>query len=110
MAKPHISIQVELPAGISFTSNLPAPRPTDPFADTVGKTLAERSELEVVQAVQRKLDGEERKPVESKVLKEELLKTGKFASMEDVDKVVRKVFRERILYKAKPGYYKLVAG
>jgi replicative DNA helicase Mcm len=77
---------------------------------TVGKTHSERSQLEVIRGVMKNLEGAEKKPVEAKLLKEELLKTGKFPTTEDIDKAVSRALRDGILYEAKLGFFKLVAG
>ncbi|MDG6911020.1 MAG: minichromosome maintenance protein MCM [Nitrososphaerota archaeon] len=64
----------------------------------VGETKNLRSALEVLKA----LEGPEKKPVERKLFKEELVKA-KFAD-EDAEKMIRTMFREGMVYESKPGY------
>ena len=54
--------------------------------------------MEVLKA----LEGSEKKPVERKAFKEELVKA-KFTD-EDAEKMIRTMFREGMVYESKPGF------
>jgi replicative DNA helicase Mcm len=68
------------------------------FGKPVGETKNLRAAMEVLKA----LEGTEKKPVERRQFKEELLKA-KF-SEEDAEKMIRTMFREGMVYESKPGF------
>ncbi|HYC26391.1 MAG TPA: hypothetical protein VEB67_00020, partial [Nitrososphaerales archaeon] len=62
----------------------------------------ETKNLKAAMEVFKGLEGTEKKPVERRVFKEELIKT-KFTE-EDAEKMIRTMFREGVVYESKPGF------
>jgi len=56
----------------------------------------------------KSLEGTEKKPVERKLFKEELMKA-KFSD-EDAEKMIRTMFREGMVYESKPGFIRRLGG
>jgi replicative DNA helicase Mcm len=56
----------------------------------------------------KSLEGVEKKPVERRVFKEELIKS-KFAD-EDAERVIRTMVREGMVYESKPGFLRRLGG
>jgi len=76
------------------------------FGIQLGRPAAERKNLTAAIEVFKRLEGPDKKPVERKVFKEELVKA-KFSD-EDADKMIRTMFREGLIYESKPGYFRRV--
>ncbi len=72
------------------------------FGIPLGKPAGETKNLRTAMEVFRALEGPDKKPVERRILKEELVKT-KF-SEEEADKMIRTMFREGLVYESKPGF------
>jgi replicative DNA helicase Mcm len=68
------------------------------FGKPAGETKNLRSALEILKG----LEGTEKKPVERKAFKDELVKA-KFSD-EDAEKMIRTMFREGMVYESKPGF------
>ncbi|MDG6913722.1 MAG: ATP-binding protein [Nitrososphaerota archaeon] len=78
-----------------------ATKKTD-FGIQLGKPAGETKNLRSALEVLKRLEGPEKKPVERKLFKEELVKA-KFTD-EDAEKMIRTMFREGMVYESKPGY------
>ncbi len=78
-----------------------ATKKTD-FGIQLGKPAGETKNLRSALEVLKALEGPEKKPVERKLFKDELVKA-KFAD-EDAEKMIRTMFREGMVYESKPGY------
>jgi DNA replicative helicase MCM subunit Mcm2 (Cdc46/Mcm family) len=78
-----------------------ATKKTD-FGIQLGKPMGETKNLRAAMEVFKTLEGAEKKPVERKLFKEELLKS-RF-SEEDAEKMIRTMFREGMVYESKPGF------
>jgi replicative DNA helicase Mcm len=72
------------------------------FGIQLGKPVGETKNLRAAMEVLKALEGSEKKPVERKLFKEELMKA-KF-SEEDAEKMIRTMFREGMVYESKPGF------
>jgi len=68
------------------------------FGKPAGETKNMRAALEIL----KNLEGADKKPVERRQFKEELVKA-KFSD-EDAEKMIRTMFREGIVYESKPGF------
>ena len=78
-----------------------ATKKTD-FGIQLGKPVGETKNLRAAMEVLKSLEGTEKKPVERRVFKEELIKA-KFSD-EDAEKMIRTMFREGMVYESKPGF------
>jgi replicative DNA helicase Mcm len=76
------------------------------FGIQLGRPAGERKNLATALAVFKALEGTEKRPVEKKAFKDELIKS-KF-SEEDAEKMIRTMFREGLIYESKPGFYRRV--
>jgi replicative DNA helicase Mcm len=76
------------------------------FGIQLGKPAGERRNLATAIGVFKALEGAEKKPVDRKAFKEELLKT-KFSD-EDAEKMIKTMFREGLIYESKPGFFRRV--
>ena len=72
------------------------------FGIQLGKPVGETKNLRAAMEVLKALEGTEKKPVERRQFKEELLKA-KFSD-EDAEKMIRTMFREGMVYESKPGF------
>jgi DNA replicative helicase MCM subunit Mcm2 (Cdc46/Mcm family) len=72
------------------------------FGIPLGKPAGETKNLRAAMEVLKRLEGEEKKPVERRMFKEELVKA-KFSD-EDAEKMIRTMFREGMVYESKPGF------
>lgn len=80
------------------------------FGILLGQPAGERGKLATLMDTLRALEGPERKPIEAKVFKQELMKTNKFANEDEVDKLIQKITKEGIIFESKPGFYRRVQG
>ena len=78
------------------------------FGVLLGRPAGERGKLATAIEVLRRLEGTDKRPVERRVFKEELLKTAKFTDDEDAEKVIRSMFKEGLIYESKPGFFRRV--
>ena len=78
------------------------------FGIQLGKPIGETKNLRTAIDVLKRLEGTDKKPVERKLFKEELIKT-KF-SEEDAEKMIRTMFREGMVYESKPGFLRRLGG
>ncbi len=78
-----------------------ATKKTD-FGIQLGKPVGETKNLRAAMEILKSLEGAEKKPVERKLFKEELMRS-KF-SEEDSEKMIRTMFREGMVYESKPGF------
>ena len=63
--------------------------------------------MQLFMDVLQSLEGEPKKPVEEKLLYEELVKTEKFT--EDEARIyIQKMRKDSVIYEIKPGYYNIV--
>jgi replicative DNA helicase Mcm len=76
------------------------------FGIQMGKPLGETKNIRSAMEIFKTLEGADKKPVERKVFKEELLKA-KFTD-EDAEKMIRTMFREGLIYESKSGFFKRV--
>ncbi len=72
------------------------------FGIQLGKPVGETKNLRAALEVLKGLEGAEKKPVERKTFKEELMKA-KFSD-EDAERMIRTMFREGMVYESKPGF------
>jgi replicative DNA helicase Mcm len=72
------------------------------FGIQLGKPVGETKNLRAAMEVFKSLEGSEKKPVERKLFKEELVKA-RFSD-EDAEKMIRTMFREGMVYESKPGF------
>jgi len=72
------------------------------FGIQLGKPVGETKNLRAALEVLKALEGTDKKPVERKSFKEELVKA-KFSD-EDAEKMIRTMFREGMVYESKPGF------
>jgi replicative DNA helicase Mcm len=72
------------------------------FGIQLGKPVGETKNLRAAMEVLKSMEGSEKKPVERKLFKEELIKA-KFSD-EDAEKMIRTMFREGMVYESKPGF------
>ncbi|MDA4118315.1 MAG: minichromosome maintenance protein MCM [Thaumarchaeota archaeon] len=80
------------------------------FGILLGQPAGVRGKLTVVMDTLRALEGPDKKPVEAKILKQELLRTNKFANEDEIDKSIQKIVRDGIIFESKPGFYRRVQG
>jgi len=80
------------------------------FGILLGQPAGERGKLATVMDTLRALEGTDRKPVEAKLFKQELMRTNKFANEDEVDKLIQKIIKEGIIFESKPGYFRRVQG
>ncbi|MDA4119692.1 MAG: minichromosome maintenance protein MCM [Thaumarchaeota archaeon] len=78
------------------------------FGIQLGKPVGETKNLRAAMEVLKSLEGSEKKPVERKVFKEELVKA-RFSD-EDAEKMIRTMFREGMVYESKPGFIRRLGG
>ena len=78
------------------------------FGIQLGKPVGETKNLRAAMEVFKSLEGGEKKPVERKVFKEELVKA-RFSD-EDAEKMIRTMFREGMVYESKPGFIRRLGG
>jgi len=78
------------------------------FGIQLGKPAGETKNLRAAMEVFKTLEGTERKPVERKTFKEELVKA-RFSD-EDAEKMIRTMFREGLVYESKPGFIRRLGG
>lgn len=76
------------------------------FGVLLGRPAGERKNLATAIEIFKSLEGAEKKPVERRVFKEELIKA-KFTE-EDADKMIKTMFREGLIYETKPGFFRRV--
>ncbi|HUI85879.1 MAG TPA: minichromosome maintenance protein MCM [Nitrososphaerales archaeon] len=76
------------------------------FGIQLGKPAGERKNLATALGIFKTLEGTEKKAVERKAFKDELLKA-KFTD-EDAEKIIRTMFREGLIYESKPGVFRRV--
>ncbi len=72
------------------------------FGIQLGKPVGETKNLRAALEVLKSLEGAEKKPVERKTFKEELMKA-RFSD-EDAERMIRTMFREGMVYESKPGF------
>lgn len=76
------------------------------FGVLLGKPTGERNKRVVAMDAFKTLEGTDKKPVERKALKEELMKTGRFND-EDAEKMIQNLIRDGTIYESpKPGFYR----
>lgn len=76
------------------------------FGVLLGKPTGERNKRVVAMDTFKTLEGTDKRPVERKALKEELMKTGRFND-EDAEKMIQNLIRDGTIYESpKPGFYR----
>jgi replicative DNA helicase Mcm len=80
------------------------------FGILLGQPAGERGKLATLMDTLRALEGPDRKPIEAKVFKQELMRTNKFANEDEVDKLIQKITKEGIIFESKPGFFRRVQG
>jgi replicative DNA helicase Mcm len=78
------------------------------FGIQMGKPAGETRNLRAAMEILKTLEGADKKPVERRVFKEELLKS-RFSD-EDSEKIIRTMFREGMVYESKPGFIRRLGG
>ncbi len=78
------------------------------FGVLLGRPAGERGKLGIAIEILKRLEGTERRPVERKVFKDELMKSTKFANDEDAEKIIKTMFKEGLIYESKPGFFRRV--
>jgi replicative DNA helicase Mcm len=76
------------------------------FGIALGKSAGETRNLRAAMEIFKSLEGPDKKPVERKLFKDELLKA-KYGD-EDAEKMIKTMFREGLIYESKPGYFRRV--
>lgn len=80
------------------------------FGILLGQPAGERGKLATVMDTLRALEGPDRKPIEAKLFKQELMRTNKFANEDEVDNLIKKITKEGIIFESKPGFFRRVQG
>ncbi|HVC26911.1 MAG TPA: LAGLIDADG family homing endonuclease [Nitrososphaerales archaeon] len=80
------------------------------FGILLGQPAGERGKLATVMDTLRGLEGPDRKPIEAKLFRQELMKTNKFANEDEVDNLIKKITKEGIIFESKPGFFRRVQG
>jgi replicative DNA helicase Mcm len=80
------------------------------FGILLGQPAGERGKLATLMDTLRALEGPERKPIEAKVFRQELLRTNKFANEDEIDNLIKKITKEGIIFESKPGFFRRVQG
>jgi replicative DNA helicase Mcm len=78
------------------------------FGILLGQSAGERGKLSTSMEIFRTMEGPEKKPVELKLFRDELLKSGRFKADDEVDKMIQKLIKEGIIWENKPGFYRRV--
>ena len=78
------------------------------FGILLGQPAGERGKLSTSMEIFRTLEGAEKKPVELKLFRDELIKTGRFKTDDEVDKMIQKLIKEGIIWENRPGFYRRV--
>jgi replicative DNA helicase Mcm len=78
------------------------------FGVLLGKPIGERNKRATAMEIFRNLEGADKKPVERKIFKDELIKTGRLND-DEADKIIQGMIREGIIYETKPGFFRRVA-
>lgn len=76
------------------------------FGIQLGKPAGERRNLAAAITIFKTLEGAEKRPVERRAFKEELVKA-KFND-EDAEKMIKTMFREGLIYESRPGFFRRV--
>jgi replicative DNA helicase Mcm len=76
------------------------------FGIQMGKPLGETKNIRSAMEIFKALEGADKKPVERKAFKEELLKA-RFTD-EDAEKMIRTISKEGLIYESKPGFFRRV--
>jgi replicative DNA helicase Mcm len=77
------------------------------FGVLLGRPAGERGKMATALELFKKLEGQDKRPVDKKVFKEELVTTGKMQD-EDAEKMIRTLFKEGLIYESKPGFFRRV--
>ena len=80
------------------------------FGILLGQPAGERGKLATLMDTLRTLEGPDRKPIEAKVFKQELMRTSKFANEDEVDKLIQRAIRDGIIFEPKAGFVRRVQG
>jgi replicative DNA helicase Mcm len=78
------------------------------FGILLGQPAGERGKLSTSMEIFRTMEGAEKKPVELKLFRDELVKSGRFKGDDEVDKMIQKLIKEGIIWENKPGFYRRV--
>jgi hypothetical protein len=79
------------------------------FGILLGQPAGERGKLSTSMEIFRTMEGSpDKKPVELKLFRDELLKTGRFKTDDEVDKMIQKLIKEGIIWENRPGFYRRV--
>jgi replicative DNA helicase Mcm len=78
------------------------------FGVLMGQGVGERGKLSTSMEIFRTLEGPEKKPVELKIFRDELNKSGRFKTEDEIDKMIQRLIKEGIIWENKPGFYRRV--
>jgi replicative DNA helicase Mcm len=79
------------------------------FGILLGQPVGERNKSATSMEIFRTMEGPEKnKPVELKLFRDELLKSGRFKTDDEVDKMIQRLIKEGIIWENKPGFYRRV--
>ncbi len=78
------------------------------FGILLGQPAGERGKLSTSMEIFRTLEGPEKKPVELRIFRDELVKSGRFKTDDEVDKMIQKLIKEGIIWENRPGFYRRV--
>jgi replicative DNA helicase Mcm len=78
------------------------------FGILLGQPAGERGKLSTSMEIFRTLEGPEKKPVELRLFRDELVKSGRFKTDDEVDKMIQKLIKEGIIWENRPGFYRRV--
>jgi replicative DNA helicase Mcm len=78
------------------------------FGIQIGKPAGETRNLKAALEIFRQLEGPDKKPVERRFFKDELVKS-KFSD-DDAEKMIKTMFREGLVYESKPGFIRRLTG
>ncbi len=78
------------------------------FGILLGQPAGERGKLSTSMEIFRTMEGQEKKPVELKLFRDELIRSGRFKTDDEADKMIQKLIKEGIIWENKPGFYRRV--
>ena len=73
-----------------------------------GRPRSEVNKLGVFMETLRSLEGDDKSPVQEQDFVDELIKSEKFKSEDEVKRFIRKLIQEAAIYESTPGHYNTV--
>jgi len=78
------------------------------FGILLGRPSGDRNKLATLTDTLRALEGPDRKPVDAKILRQELMRTNKFPNEDDLETFLKKLIKEGIIFEPRPGFLRRV--